>query len=295
MAENRNPAAAGDGGSEADHPGRAIGTELAQTPIPNQGAPTLAAHAAVIRLLGKRVVDDVIEIGRLLTECKKVAGHGGWLPWLKREFGWSDKTAERFMAIHRLGMRFDNLSDLAVPVSSLYLLAAPSTPEAACTEVILRAEAGEKVPVEEVKRVIARSKPATRARGGTGRPRSPRSGSRSKLAVPTLNSLVYSEASSKDRREFFSNIGFAAWWNDAPPEFRELARSAGNSIEVDVPQAPSEVTIVKLPTPPTPAGEEDQAADNPMGIPAALKRTPPTDRFGRPRPEFGSLLKGAKK
>jgi hypothetical protein len=39
MAENRNPAAAGDGGSEADHPDRAIGAELAQSLIPNQPTP----------------------------------------------------------------------------------------------------------------------------------------------------------------------------------------------------------------------------------------------------------------
>jgi hypothetical protein len=198
MAKNRNPAAAGDRGSEADHPSGAIGAETTQSLIPNQGAATLAEHATAIRARGKRVVGDIIEIGRLLTECKKIAGHGGWLPWLEREFGWSDKTAERFMAVHRLGMKFDNLSDLEVPVSSLYFLTAPSTPDEARTEVIARAEAGEKLPVEEVKRVVP--------------------------AVPPLNSLVYSEASSKDRQEFFRNIGFAAWWNDAPPEFRELAR-----------------------------------------------------------------------
>jgi hypothetical protein len=39
MAKNRNPAAAGDGGSEADHPGRAIDSELAHSPTPNQSAP----------------------------------------------------------------------------------------------------------------------------------------------------------------------------------------------------------------------------------------------------------------
>jgi hypothetical protein len=38
MAENRNPAAAGDGGSEADHPDRAISAELAQGRISYQPA-----------------------------------------------------------------------------------------------------------------------------------------------------------------------------------------------------------------------------------------------------------------
>ena len=53
----------------------------------------LAEHAAEIRRLGKRVVADVVEIGRHLSECKAICGHGNWLPWLEREFGWTDDTA----------------------------------------------------------------------------------------------------------------------------------------------------------------------------------------------------------
>jgi hypothetical protein len=40
----------------------------------------LAQHAEVIRALGKRVVHDVIEIGRRLTDAKARCGHGNWLP-----------------------------------------------------------------------------------------------------------------------------------------------------------------------------------------------------------------------
>jgi hypothetical protein len=40
MTKNRNPAAAGGGGSEADHPGRAIDSEIAHSPTPNQPTPT---------------------------------------------------------------------------------------------------------------------------------------------------------------------------------------------------------------------------------------------------------------
>ena len=52
--------------------------------------PVLAAHADAIRTLAKRVVDDVIEIGRLLIECRTILrelnGHGHWYAWLKDEF-----------------------------------------------------------------------------------------------------------------------------------------------------------------------------------------------------------------
>src|SRR5271166_377951 len=89
-----------------------------------------AQHAEAIRVLGRQTVANVIEIGRRLTEAKALAGHGGWLPWLEREFGWTVKTAERFINVYDMS-KFDNLSNLDLPISGLYLLAAPKTPEAA--------------------------------------------------------------------------------------------------------------------------------------------------------------------
>jgi hypothetical protein len=102
----------------------------------------LAEHAAVIRALGKRVVGDVIEIGRRLAQCKEIAGHGGWLPWLDREFGWSVDTAQRYMQVADFAKN-RNLRNLELPVSGLYLLAAPSTPEEARAAIVERAEKGE--------------------------------------------------------------------------------------------------------------------------------------------------------
>jgi hypothetical protein len=117
----------------------------------------LAKHATAIRRLGKRVVADVIEIGRLLTECKRICGHGNWLPWLDREFGWTDDTALNFMRVYELS-KSRNFRDLSLPLSALYLLAAPSTPQEARDEIIERAQAGETIPVAEAKRIIEHSK-----------------------------------------------------------------------------------------------------------------------------------------
>jgi Protein of unknown function (DUF3102) len=115
----------------------------------------LAEHAEVIRVLGRRAIGDVIEIGRRLTICKKLCGHGGWLPWLKREFCSAD-TALRFMQVADFAEN-RNLRDLEIPVSGLYLLAAPSTPEAARDEVIERSEAGERLTSAQVKETIAKA------------------------------------------------------------------------------------------------------------------------------------------
>jgi hypothetical protein len=48
--------------------------------------------------------------------------------------------------------------DLSLPITCLYLLASPSTPESARDEILKRAEAGEPIPVAEVKDIIREHK-----------------------------------------------------------------------------------------------------------------------------------------
>jgi hypothetical protein len=115
--------------------------------------PDLAQHAHAIKAAGTRVISDVIEIGRHLTEAKKLCGHGEWLPWLEREFGWTDQTARNFMRVFDLS-NSKRVLDLDLPLSSLYLLAAPSTPDEAKTEIIERAEKGEELHHTDVKEII---------------------------------------------------------------------------------------------------------------------------------------------
>uniref|UniRef100_A0A973W017 DUF3102 domain-containing protein n=2 Tax=Bradyrhizobium septentrionale TaxID=1404411 RepID=A0A973W017_9BRAD len=122
-------------------------------PVATSDEIALAEHAAVIRTLGKRVVADIIEIGRRLTQAKQIAGHGNWLPWLKQEFGWTDDTALNFMRVAELA-KSRNIRDLTLPVSGLYSLAAPSTPDEARQDIIARAEAGEHLSVEDVRCII---------------------------------------------------------------------------------------------------------------------------------------------
>ena len=60
-----------------------------------------------------------------------------------------------------------HFTNLSIPVSALYLLAAPSTPEEAIEIVTERVEAGEKMSVEDVKAVVEEEK----VKRGRGRPR----------------------------------------------------------------------------------------------------------------------------
>src|SRR5262245_24533666 len=118
----------------------------------------LAEHADAIRALGKRMVADVIEIGGRLSECKLICGHGNWLAWLEREFGWSADTAERFIRVSTLSNQIPQLAEFDLPLSGLYLLAASSTPEEARNEIIKRAEASEPVAVSDIKETVEKAK-----------------------------------------------------------------------------------------------------------------------------------------
>jgi hypothetical protein len=118
-------------------------------------ATVLAEHAESVRNLSKRMTADVIEIGRRLSKCKMLLGHGNWLPWL-----------ERFISAFEFAQsKSANVADLAIDVSSVYLLAAPSTPEQARVEVLRRAGAGEILPHSEVKRIIGETRELQAAGG----------------------------------------------------------------------------------------------------------------------------------
>jgi hypothetical protein len=125
-------------------------------------ASILAENANAIRSLGKQTVENIIEIGFRLAYCRdNHLQHGEWLPWLEREFNWSRRTAGNFIHVYEAAERRSaNFANLGIPVSGLYMLASPSTPEKARDEIIKRAETGEKLSLAGVKRVIEDAKTA---------------------------------------------------------------------------------------------------------------------------------------
>lgn len=170
--------------------------------------PALAEHAAEIRRLGKRLISDVIEIGRHLTEARAklrdTVGHGHFKAWVDREFGWSDRTTLNFMRVHELSLKSETVSDLNLPMRELYLLAAPSTPQQARTEILDRAAAGEPVSGADVKKAIARAKRKQNGAAETG-------GTENKDDATTsaeARKLLYADADGADASapaEFASN------------------------------------------------------------------------------------------
>jgi hypothetical protein len=66
---------------------------------------------------------SIIDIGDLLLEAKAQCDHGQWLGWLSAEFAWSVDSAERYMKVAELAVKFRRLRNLKLAVTTLYELA----------------------------------------------------------------------------------------------------------------------------------------------------------------------------
>lgn len=110
-----------------------------------------------IKAVMKRAARDIIEIGEKLSEVKARLGYGKFGEWLESEFEWSERTARQFMTVADT-FKSANFADLQIAPSALYLLAAPSTPDAARDEAIARAEAGETITHSTARDIVAEHK-----------------------------------------------------------------------------------------------------------------------------------------
>jgi hypothetical protein len=117
------------------------------------------AAAERVKMRLKRTAEDIVEIGRELTDVKERLPHGQFLPWIQSEFEMSLPTATRFMqASEKFGGKFVNLTNFKPSI--LYMLAAPSTPDEVIEKATEKSEAGDKVTVEDVKRWKAEAEQA---------------------------------------------------------------------------------------------------------------------------------------
>ena len=103
-----------------------------------------------IRGLMRRTAQGIVDIGQKLLDIKEKLGHGNFLNWLKKEFDWSELTAQRFMQVAKQ-FKSHNLLDLEIAPSALYILSAPSTPDSMREEALSLAQAGAKITYKAVK------------------------------------------------------------------------------------------------------------------------------------------------
>ena len=100
------------------------------------------SRSIAIKKLVKRTTEDIFTIGNNLIEVKGKLGRGNFQKWIDAEFGWTERTAQRFMLVAK-NLDYDSLSGLNVLPSALYILSAPSTPDSAVEELIEKAREGQ--------------------------------------------------------------------------------------------------------------------------------------------------------
>lgn len=107
-----------------------------------------------------------LKIGERLCEAKELLDHGEFLPWLKDEFGWTDRTAQKLMAVYRefgesqkslFGPGINAKTYSGLPVSKLYLLI--SVPESEREEFV-KENRIEEISVREMEKLLKEKKEA---------------------------------------------------------------------------------------------------------------------------------------
>ena len=165
-----------------------------------------------IRGLMKRTVESIFEIGQRLITVKQRLGHGRFGSWLETEFDWDERTARRFMSVaENLKNKSDTVSEINFAPSALYILAAPSTPEAARDEAFARAKAGESITKKTAKDI------------------------KQKYALPS----VKLESALKQEVQPVSQLSSTA--SNTPPRIKQEIVAIRNPALVEAPPAPSQV------------------------------------------------------
>jgi hypothetical protein len=54
-----------------------------------------------IKVIRYRVSQQVLEIGRHMTEVKDTLGHEEFASWVEDEFGWTEKVAQAYMRAYK--------------------------------------------------------------------------------------------------------------------------------------------------------------------------------------------------
>jgi Protein of unknown function (DUF3102) len=121
----------------------------------------VAEHARAIRSLERRngtmrVIErrNIFKIGEHLIAVKERLGHGRFLPWVDREFEWSDRTAANYMNVVR-AFEFETVSNLDITISALYRLAGCNMPRV-CDAAIEIAQRGHRINEATADDMVAR-------------------------------------------------------------------------------------------------------------------------------------------
>lgn len=112
---------------------------------------------AIAKRIRTRLRTHNIETGKELLAIKKALGHGKFGKWLEFHFGWKERTAQNYMNSATAFGSIPQVIDL-LPQSTVYKLAAKSTPDEIRQSVIDEIKRGEKPDAKQIERKIAATK-----------------------------------------------------------------------------------------------------------------------------------------
>jgi hypothetical protein len=81
--------------------------------LPVLAATIRSAHDSA-KVAARFSAENALKAGHLLIEAKAAIGHGGWLPWLRQHVGMSERTAQGYMRLARLGMESATVADIGL-------------------------------------------------------------------------------------------------------------------------------------------------------------------------------------
>ena len=113
---------------------------------------TLDVIADDLHLALKRETADILAIGGLLAEAKERVPHGAWLPWLKKEFSMSERSAQNYMKAADFVTKYAVVADLKLSPSALFLLSRYDRHEV--TDAVIKAAKEKRLGCDEAQEII---------------------------------------------------------------------------------------------------------------------------------------------
>jgi hypothetical protein len=96
-----------------------------------------AEHAAAVLHAGTAIT-HALNVGEMLLQAKEACAHGQWLPWLRQNVSFSDRTAQGYMRLASRKEIRNDVADMSVRKALQYM----ATPRKSALEDDLAASVG---------------------------------------------------------------------------------------------------------------------------------------------------------
>ncbi|SRR5579871_89270 len=101
----------------------------------------------------RSVASSVINIGKDLMSVKRYLPHGLFIMWVEGEIGISARTAQIYMQVAQWA-ESNSVAVAHLPLSTLYAISAPSTPNEFAKEILKRIEDGENISAKDIRKEL---------------------------------------------------------------------------------------------------------------------------------------------